>query len=66
MDRIVEVVREIPVEVIKEVDKVVEVPHKYYVNDRGQVFDQEGNEMDDRLFNQKMDDMEKKILKYKK
>ena len=66
VDRIVEVVREIPVEVIKEVDKVVEVPHKYYVNDRGQVFDQEGNEMDDRLFNQKMDDMEKKILKYKK
>jgi len=66
VDRIVEVVREIPVEIIKEVDKVVEVPHKYYVNDRGQVFDQEGNEMDDRLFNQKMEDMEKKILKYKK
>jgi hypothetical protein len=66
----IEIVREVPVEVIKEVEKVVEVPleipYKYYVNDEGQVFDEEGNEIDNRIFNKKIDEMEKKILKYKK
>ena len=68
VDRVVEIVREVPVEV--PVEKIVEVPleipFKYYVNDNGQIFDDQGNEVDERIFNQKLEDIEKRILKYKK
>ena len=70
VDQMIEVVREVPVEVIKEVEKIVEVPveipYKYYVNDSGQIFDEEGSQIDQRLFEKKMEEIEKKLLKYKK
>ena len=62
VDRIVEVVREVPV----EVEVPVEIPFKYYVNDNGQVFDEEGNEVDVRLFNKKLEEVERRVLSYKK
>lgn len=62
VDRIVEVVREVPV----EVEVPVEIPFKYYVNDDGQVFDEEGNEVDVRLFNKKLEEVERRVLSYKK
>ncbi len=62
----IEIVREVPVEVIKEVEVPLEIPYNYYVNDKGQVFDEEGNEMDTRIFEKKIDEIEKRILKYKK
>ena len=76
VERLIEVVREVPVEkvveLIKEVsvEKIVEVPveipYKYYVNDMGQVFDQDGNQIDQILLEKKLKEMEKKVLKYKK
>ena len=62
VDRIVEVVREVPV----EVEVPIEIPFKYYVNDNGQVFDEEGNEVDVRLFNKKLEEVERRVLSYKK
>ena len=47
VDRIVEVVREVPIEV------PLEIPYKYYVNESGQVYDENGDEMDQRLFEKK-------------
>jgi hypothetical protein len=66
VDRIVEVVREVPVEVIKEVEVPVEIPFKYYVNDNGVIFDDQGNEVNERIFNKKLEDIEKRVLTYKK
>lgn len=66
IDRLVEIVREVPVEVIKEVEVPVEVPFKYYVNDNGQIFDDQGNEVEERLFNKKLEEIEKRVLKYQK
>jgi len=70
VDKFIEVVREVPVEVIKEVEKIVEVPieipYKYYINDSGQIYDQDGNLIDQILLKKKMKDMEKKVLKYRK
>ena len=66
VDRLVEVVREVPVEVIKEVEVPVEIPFKYYVNDNGQIFDDQGNEVEERLFNKKLEEIEKRVLKYQK
>ena len=71
---------EIPVEVIKEVVKIeyvevpvekiveqtIEVPYKYYVDENGQVYDEDGNQMEQKLFEKRLEEMEKKILKYKK
>jgi hypothetical protein len=68
VDRFVEVVREVPVEmpVEKIVEVPVEVPFKYYVNDNGQIFDDQGNEVDERIFNKKLEEIERRVLKYKK
>lgn len=66
VDRLIEVVREVPVEVIKEVEVPVEIPFKYYVNDNGQIFDDQGNEVEERLFNKKLEEIEKRVLKYQK
>ena len=59
-DRIIEIIREIPVET------TIEVPFKYYINDLGQVFDEEGIEIEISLLNKKIEEIERKILKYKK
>lgn len=64
VEKLVELVREVPVEKIVEVP--VEVPFKYYVNDNGQIFDDKGQMIDEKLFNQKLEEIEKKILKYTK
>ena len=64
VDRVVEIVREVPVEV--PVDNIVEVPFKYYVNDNGQIYDDQGNEVDERIFNKKLEEIERRVLKYKK
>jgi Skp family chaperone for outer membrane proteins len=72
VDRVVEIVREVPVEVIKEVEIIkevevpIEIPLKYYVNDSGQVYDDQGNEMDDRIFNKRLEELERRVLTYKK
>lgn len=78
VEKMVEVIREVPVEVIKEVEKIVEIPvekivevpieipYKYYVSDSGQIYDPEGNQIDQILFEKKLEQIEKKILKYKK
>jgi len=66
VDRLVEVVREVPVEVVKEIEVPVEIPFKYYVNDNGQIFDDQGNEVEERLFNKKLEEIEKRVLKYQK
>jgi len=60
VDRIIEIIREIPIE------NTIEVPFKYYINDLGQVFDEEGIEIENLLFNKKIEEIERKILKYKK
>lgn len=60
VDRIVEIIREIPIET------TIEVPFKYYINDLGQVFDEEGIEIEKKIFNKKIEEIEIKILKYKK
>lgn len=60
IDKIVEIVREIPIEV------PLEIPYKYYVNEKGQVFDEDGNEVEDNLFKERIEEIEKKVLKYKK
>lgn len=60
VDRIIEIIREIPIET------TIEVPFKYYINDLGQVFDEEGVEIEISLFNKKIEEIERKILKYKK
>jgi len=62
VDKLVEIVREVPVEVIKE----VEVPFKYYVNDNGQIFDDQGNKLEEGLFNKKLEETKKRVLKYHK
>lgn len=64
VEKLVELVREVPVEKIVEVP--VEVPFKYYVNDNGQIFDDKGQMVDEKLFNQKLEEIEKKVLKYTK
>jgi len=72
VERIVEVIKEVPVdriiEIIREipVETTIEVPFKYYINDLGQVFDEEGIEIEISLFNKKIEEIERKILKYKK
>ena len=60
VDRIIEIIREIPIE------NTIEVPFKYYINDLGQVFDEEGVEIEKKIFNKKIEEIERKILKYKK
>lgn len=60
VEKLIEVVREVPVE------KIVEIPFKYYVNDNGQIFDDSGNIIDERIFNKKIEEIEKKVLKYTK
>jgi hypothetical protein len=52
--------------VIKEVEVPLEIPFKYYVNDNGTIFDDQGNEVDERIFNIKLEEIEKRILTYKK
>lgn len=64
VEKLVELVREVPVEKVVEVP--VEVPFKYYVNDNGQIFDDKGQMVDEKLFNQKLEEIEKKVLKYTK
>jgi hypothetical protein len=44
----------------------VEVPFKYYVNDSGQIFDDQGNQVDERIFNKKLEEVERRVLSYKK
>ena len=67
-DRVVEIERriEVPIDRIVEVDKIIEIPFKYYVNDNGNVFDDKGNQVDDVTFNKKIEEIEKRILMYKK
>ena len=67
-DRVVEIERriEVPIDRIVEVDKIIEIPFKYYVNDNGNVFDDKGNQVDDVIFNKKIEEIEKRILMYKK
>jgi hypothetical protein len=67
-DRVVEIERriEVPIDRIVEVDKIIEIPFKYYVNDNGNVFDDKGNQVDDETFKNKIEEIEKKILMYKK
>ena len=62
VDRLVEVIREVPV----EVEVPVEIPLKYYVNDNGQIFDDQGNKVDEDIFNKKLEEIEKRVLSYKK
>ena len=62
VDRLVEVIREVPV----EVEVPVEIPFKYYVNDNGQIFDDQGNKVDEDIFNKKLEEIEKRVLSYKK
>ena len=64
VDRIVELVREVPVEKLVEV--LVEVPYKYYVDEKGQVYDENGSLMEGKIIEKKLEEMERKILKYKK
>ena len=64
VDRLVEIIREVPVE--KIVEQTIEVPYKYYVDENGQVYDEDGNQMEQKLFEKRLEEMEKKILKYKK
>ena len=64
VDRIVELVREVPVEKLVEV--LVEVPYKYYVDEKGQVYDNNGSLMEGKIIEKKLEEMERKILKYKK
>ena len=74
VDRIVEVVKEVPVDRLVEVIRVVpvevevpvEIPFKYYVNDNGQIFDDQGNKVDEDIFNKKLEEIEKRVLSYKK
>jgi hypothetical protein len=64
VDRLVEIIREVPVE--KIVEQIIEVPYKYYVDENGQVYDEDGNQMEQKLFDKRLEEMEKKVLKYKK
>lgn len=68
VDRVVEVERqvEVPIDRIVEVEKIIEVPYKYYVNDNGDIFDDQGNQVDERIFNKKLEEIEKRVLTYKK
>ena len=68
VDRVVEIERqvEVPVDRIVEVEKIIEVPFKYYVNDNGDIFDEQGSQVDERIFNKKLEELEKRILTYKK
>ena len=68
VDRVVEIERqvEVPVDRIVEVDKIIEVPFKYYVNDNGDIFDEQGSQVDERIFTKKLEELEKRILTYKK
>ena len=68
VDRVVEIERqvEVPVDRIVEVDKIIEVPFKYYVNDNGDIFDDQGSQVDERIFTKKLEELEKRILTYKK
>lgn len=60
VDRIVEIVREVPVET------PVEVPFKYYVDEKGQVYDEDGSLMEGKILERKLEEIERKVLKYKK
>lgn len=62
VDKLVEIIREVPV----EVEVPVEIPFKYYVNDNGQIFDDQGNQVDEQIFNKKLEEIEKRVLSYKK
>jgi hypothetical protein len=66
VDRLVEIVREVPVEVIKEVEVPVEVPYKYYVDEKGQIYDEEGNKLDGKILERKLEENERRVLKYQK
>lgn len=64
IDNVIEIVREVPVEKIVEVP--VEIPYKYYVDEKGQTYDEHGNQLEQKLFEDRLEEMERKILKYKK
>ena len=64
VDSVIEIIREVVVEKIVEVP--VEVPFKYYVDEKGQTYDENGNLFENKLFEERIEDMERKILKYKK
>ena len=66
VDRLVEVIREIPVEIIKEVEVPVEVPFKYYVDEKGQVYDEDGNVLEGKTLERKLEEIQKRVLKYQK
>jgi hypothetical protein len=61
-------VREVPVEKLVEklVEVLVEVPYKYYVDEKGQVYDENGSLMEGKIIEKKLEEMERKVLKYKK
>jgi hypothetical protein len=64
VDRIVELVREVPVEKLVEV--IVEIPYKYYVDEKGQVYDEDGSLIEGKIIEKKLEEIERKVLKYKK
>ena len=52
---------------MSELENEVTVVEIYgYVNDNGQIYDDQGNEVDERIFNKKLEEIEKRILTYKK
>jgi Skp family chaperone for outer membrane proteins len=66
VDRLVEIVREVPVEVVREIEVPVEVPYKYYVDEKGQVYDEDGNKLDGKILEKKLEEIERRVLKYQK
>jgi len=60
VDRVIEIVREVPIE------KTVETEVIYYFDEKGQVFDEEGNQIEGKTFSKKIDELQKKILRYTK
>ena len=60
VDRVIEIVREVPIE------KSVETEISYYFDEKGQVYDEDGNPIEGKTFSKKIDDLQKKILKYTK
>ena len=64
VDKFIEVVREVPVEIIKEVEKIVEKPIKYYVNENGEVYDEEGGYIEMSNLNKNQENY--KVLKYRR
>ena len=54
------------VEIIKEVEVPVEVPFKYYVDEKGQVYDEDGNVLEGKTLERKLEEIQKRVLKYQK